>query len=234
MSFLHDIHDKAVYDVSDLRPQRYLLDSRGFTQEQIKDFKLGYIGSRDYLKDDGSTAYKDFLKKTRGSERIRDSILIPVHNLAGSVVGLNCRFIEPKPGVEKYFNFTSEGAKRDGVFFGIMQALPYIRKTKVVYVTEGSFDAISLSSVLPNTVSAMTNSLFEDQFWILDQIAEKIVIIFDSDERGKEGAEIVQNKYKSKKVVLKELRGKDPNSLLTSSSKEEFENYVLKYLTILR
>ena len=100
-------------------------------------------------------------------------------------------------------------------------------------MTEGGFDAASGSTVFPNIVSSLTNSLFAEQFWVLEAIADKVVVVYDGDEKGIEGAEMVKAKYPSKKLMIKIIPGKDLNKLKQDLSPEKYERELNRYLRVI-
>jgi DNA primase len=208
------------------------LDSRGITPADTKRFRLGYT-SVTRVAEEKSADYKRLKDETYDWSTLRKKILFPLENSMGKVHGVIARPIKAKEGKPKYHRYLADEAKNLGAFFGLPQALPEVMKTGVVYVVEGALDCITLAKVYPNTVSALTAYLSEERYWMLKMIAEKICIVFDSDEAGAKGMEMIEAKYKDTDVSYHDLGYNDPNSCLTSLGLSKFEKYVKRRLSVL-
>jgi DNA primase len=209
------------------------LKSRMLDENDIKKYSLGYANVIN-VKDDGSEDYKRFSVETYEWKTLRSKILFPLHNSKGDVNGLISRSIDPEYEGPKYKQLLTTQAKYIGAFFGLPQALPEIQRTGTVYVVEGAIDCISLSKVLPNTVSVLTAFINEEQYWILKTIADKICVVFDSDDAGKHGQDIVKNKYKDNSISFSDLGYNDANSCLNALGSSKFDRYVKRRLSVLR
>lgn len=160
---------------------------------------------------------------------LKKKILIPLENSAGLVNGVITRNIDPESKY-RYKQFLMKEAANIGAFFGLPQALPYILNEGVVYVVEGAIDCISLAKAFPNTVSTLTSFINEEQMWLLRMLADYIVLVFDPDEAGRKGVDIVLNKYGSKGITSRELSYGDPNKCLVKMGEVEFVKFAKKSL----
>lgn len=227
--FLDPLINRANASIANYPEALSYLHSRGVNDDEIKRYRLGYtvapfipvnIKDPDYIKLKETTRDFFFLQK---------KIFFPLENAAGLVNGLVTRNIE-KDSQYRYNQKLMEEASKIGAFFGLPQALPHILKTGVVYVTEGAVDCISLAKVKPNTVSTLTSFINEEQMWVLRMIAENIVIIFDPDEPGRKGVELVMNKYGRKGIYSREFGLGDLNETLMLVGEKRFKEIAVKAL----
>lgn len=203
------------YDVA-----KEYLRSRGASEEEIKEFKLGYSRVISIPKEE-SPDYESFMKETYKGRGYEQKIVFPLQDILGRVIGLFGRAIDTK---EFKFYLTQEG-KYTGAFVGLYQALPYIYETGKVFVVEGPFDLMAFRKVYKNTVGALTAGLSDAQHGILSFFAEQIVTVFDSDKAGKYATDQAQRKWNNVSSV--DLGGwKDPSQCLKDMGLTKFTNFV--------
>jgi len=216
---------------------KYLMADRMITYEEIKKYSLGYTAIANIA--GSGEDYDTFKKDTYGFKALEKKLLIPLKNLRGNSNGVIIGRIKQELNEDgskkpKYRQLFLKEAKDNGAFFGLHEALPSILETGVVYITEGAIDCISLAKVLPNTVSVLTSFMTEEQYWTLSMIADKIVVVFDSDEAGRNGVDIIKNKYKSKNITSKDVGYNDVNAALLVLGEQGFESYVRKKIEMKR
>lgn len=181
--------------------KNYLL-KRGFTQETINDFQLGYNESNN-------------------------SIVIPIHDGMGKVVGFSNRFLDE--GVEpKYKNSRNDDVFNKGE---LLYNLHNARKelTDTLYVLEGYFDVMSLwQSGYKSAVGIMKDALTEQQAKIIAKLckgrqynaSKTIVLIPDNDATGIKSVEknksllIQEEPSLDIRVAIPEYPHKDMNDVL--------------------
>lgn len=207
----------------------YLVGQRKLLPEEIKKYRLGYTVHPTFPKIE-SPEWDSFMKDTRNLFFLQKRILIPLENSAGKVNGLITRSMVPDDK-HRYSQHLLDEAKQIGAFFGLAQALPHILRTGIVYVTEGALDCISLARVVPNTISSLTSFINEEQMWTLRMIADSIVLVFDPDEPGRKGVEIVMAKYGTSDIFSREFGHSDPNSCLQKLGPDKFRKLVEKELS---
>jgi DNA primase len=201
------------YDVA-----KEYLRSRGVTEEEIKEFKLGYTRIISIPKEE-SQDYENFVKETYKGRAFEQKIVFPLRDILGRVIGLFGRSLDTK---EFKFYLTQEG-KYTGAFVGLFSALPYIYETGKVFVVEGPFDLMAFRKVYKNTVGALTAGLSDAQHDILSFFAEQIVTVFDSDKAGKYATDQAQRKWDN--VFSVDLGGwKDPDKCLKDMGLIKFVN----------
>lgn len=213
-------------------PMKYLTVDRGITVEDINRFQLGFTSVIN-VPNDGSSDYERLKKETYDWGALKKKILFPLQNSVGRTNGMIARPVVVEEGKSKYKQVLTSEAKTIGTFFGLHQAIPEILRTGVVYVVEGAIDCISLAKVFPNTVSVLTAYINEDQYWVLKMLAKRICVVFDSDEAGKKGMEMIDLKYKDKSITRLDLGYNDPNSCLNTLGPRKFESYAKRKLSVL-
>jgi DNA primase len=140
----------------------------------------------------------------------------------GSVNGLCTRDIDKK----RYNQFFLPEAKKIGAFFGLYEALPYILKTKKVFVHEGAINSISFSKVFHNTVSSLTSFLNEAQYEFLTLISDKIVLVYDDDQAGHIGEYKMKKYYGDKYIESVFIGTDDSNTYFKMLGLKKFEEYI--------
>jgi DNA primase len=195
------------------------LRSRGVTEEEIIELKLGYSRVISVPKEE-SADYETFIKETYRGKAFEQKIIFPIYDPIGRVIGLFGRAIDTK---EFKFWLTAE-AKFMGAFVGLYHALPHVYETGKVFVVEGPFDWVAFRKVYKNTVGAMTAGLSDAQYEILSFFAEKIVTVFDSDKAGNYATFESQKKWKNVSSV--DLGWKDPSQCLKDMGLIKFTNFI--------
>lgn len=198
------------------------LKERKIEEEEIRKFFIGYAKAMRVNED--SEDFKDFLEETNNFKKLYSKIIFPLHNLLGKVVGLSLRSIDKK----EYFLYFSSEAKKIGTFFGIVQALPYIKKTNRVFVHEGAINAISFSIVFPESISSLTSFLSEPQYELLTFLCDKIYLVFDRDRSGYLGVKKIISKYGGSKIEPLFFDNGDANDYLKFFGKEKFKEWMKK------
>ena len=84
----------------------------------------------------------------------------------------------------------------------------------------------SFAKVFPNTISTLTSFINEQQYEVLDLIADKIILVFDDDKAGNYGIQKMKDTYGSKKLESITLGDNDSNDYLRMKSEEEFHKFI--------
>ena len=170
---------------------------RGFTDETIKKFDLGYSPqekdafSKSALKNGFQL---DFLEKTGLTiinenyqvDRFRGRVMFPIKSLSGRVVGFGGRILGDNKKTAKYLNSPeSEIYHKSKVLYGIYEAKQSIAKEDVCYLVEGYTDVIQMvQSGVTNVVSSSGTALTELQIRLIQRLTQNIVVLFDGDAAG--------------------------------------------------
>ena len=212
---------------------------RGFTDETIKKFDLGYSPQE---KDAFSkTALKngfqlDFLEKTGLTivnesyqvDRFRGRVMFPIKSLSGRVVGFGGRILGDNKKTAKYLNSPeSEIYHKSKVLYGIYEAKQSIAKEDVCYLVEGYTDVIQMvQSGVTNVVSSSGTALTELQIRLIQRLTQNIVVLFDGDAAGLRaslrGIDMILAQGMNVKVCSFP-EGEDPDSFAKKNSQEAIE-----------
>jgi len=185
-------------------PSLNYLKSRGFTEETLKEFEVGY--SPDSWNDFSNFAKKRGYKpeelikcglaiesKKGGSEiydRFRGRIMFPIQDIVGKTIGFGGRIIQGSSqtasGKAKYINTPETKLYSKGKnIYRIFQAKNQIVEKDEVLIVEGYTDVMALhQSGIRNTVASLGTALTPDQIKVLGRFTKNIVLVFDSDTAG--------------------------------------------------
>lgn len=233
-----------------LQPQgsialNYLKLERGFSDETIQGFQLGYAPSgwdtlANYLihqkhfpaklvesagliipRKDGNSYY----------DRFRDRLMIPIRDLRGRVIGFGGRALgDEQP---KYLNSPeTELFDKGKTLYGLDRAKDSINKTDRAVVVEGYFDAIALHAAgVTSAVAALGTALSLTQVKQLVKLTEskQIILNFDADNAGNIAAEraigeIANLAYQGQLQlrILSLPSGKDADEFLKTNDRESY------------
>lgn len=201
-------------------PVKYL-NGRGISQEDIDKFTLGFVKIAS-VKDDGTKEYTNFKSLTNKFKNLEKRILFPLKNVLGKVHGISTRLLDQK----SYVHYFLPEAKKIGAFFGLYEALPYICKTRKVFIHEGSFNSISFSKVFPNTIASLTSFLNAQQYETLCFFVDKIVLVYDQDKAGLEGVQKCIEMYGDKIIDYVCIGENDANAYYQMQGPAKFEKYI--------
>jgi DNA primase len=200
LTFTHFLHEKPEGGGA-----LNYIKSRGFSQEMIERFKLGFSSpDRDFLhKFLISKGYSDAFLEKSGlfSSRYKNlplfsgRLMFPISDRQGRIVAFGGRAM---PGIlqsdgkepPKYINSPeTEIYKKGQTLYAFDLAMPEIRKQKTVYLAEGYMDVIALHQAeITNAVAPLGTAFTEEQAALLRRWADKIILVFDTDEAGEKAA----------------------------------------------
>jgi DNA primase len=210
---------------------RDYLFGRGVSPEIVDKFHLGYTPADRYW-------LADFLRKQGYSDKFlaesglfgkgkldypffHDRLMFPINDKNGKTVAFGGRIL--RGDGPKYLNSGDSAIyhKRE-TLYAIDVALPEIRRIKEVYICEGYMDAIAMHDAgLSNTVAPLGTAFTVEQARLLHRWAERIIMIFDSDEAGQKAAEkgIFTCRQACVACSIVQLPMKDPADILKESGK---------------
>ena len=172
--------------------------SRGFTDETIAKFGLGYcLDKSDAMTMTALNAgYKaDFIEKCGlGSrrdngtwyDRFRGRVIFPVHTLSGKVVAFGGRVLKKDDKTAKYVNSPeSEIYHKSNELYGIYFAKQSIVKQDRCFLVEGYTDVISMHQAgITNVVASSGTSLTPGQIRLIHRFTPNITVLYDGDAAG--------------------------------------------------
>ena len=173
------------------------LKERGFREEIIKKFQLGYNPSErdgftraalaaqfnlEYLQKSGLVNSRD----DHHYDNYRGRIIFPVHNQSGKVLGFGARIIGKNDKAPKYINTPeNEIYIKSKILYGSYFARQAIDKADECLLVEGYTDVISLHQAgIENVVASGGTSLTPDQLRLVKKYTNHLTIIYDGDSAG--------------------------------------------------
>jgi DNA primase len=157
--------------------------------------------------------------------------MFPICNDVGEVIAFSGRLLKEEEGAAKYLNSPETPLFRKGnVLFGLHKSKRALIEANCAIVCEGQLDLISLFEAgITNVVAPQGTAFTENQARILKRFADEVVLCFDSDAAGAKAAErsldaLLENDFIIRVVQLPP--GEDPDSLVRSDGKEQFDERV--------
>ena len=222
----------------------YFRQKRGLTDATIKKFGLGFCPSKgDRMSQDALAAgYKrEFLLSTglslvserNGglSDRFRDRVIFPVHNISGRIVAFGGRTLRTDKQVAKYQNSPeSEIYSKKRELYGLYFAKKAIQQQNFAIMVEGYLDVISMHQAgIENVVASSGTSLTTEQIRLLGRFTKNITVIYDGDSAGihasLRGIDMILKEGMNVRVVLLP-EPEDPDSFARSHTAAEVQEYI--------
>ena len=220
---------------------KYFKD-RGFTEQTINKFELGYSpNSWDALyKASVDRGYKvQFLEDTGLLRKKNDKyfdffkgrIMFPIHNISGRTIAFGGRTLETSKSVAKYFNSPeSDIYHKSDSLYGIYQSKQNIIKENKCFLVEGYTDVISLhQNGVNNVVASSGTSLTNGQIKLIKRYTTNITILYDGDNAGIKasfrGIDLILAAGLQVKVVLFP-ENEDPDSYSKTNGEEKLKQYI--------
>ena len=170
---------------------------RGFTNETIKKFALGYSPEAwdAFTKEALGKGYKlEFLESSgltiprddRPFDRFKGRVMFPIQSMSGRVLGFGGRILTSDKKAAKYLNSPeSEIYHKGKVLYGIFQAKQSIAKLDNCFLVEGYTDVIQFNqSGIENVVSSSGTALTPDQIRLINRLTKNVTVLFDGDAAG--------------------------------------------------
>jgi len=215
---------------------------RGFTDETIKKFHLGYSPEQ-------SSAFADYalassyseqslessgisMRNERGwYDRFRGRVMFPIHSISGRVLGFGGRILQSNAKAAKYLNSPENPIyHKSKVLYGLFQAKQDIVKRDEALLVEGYTDVLSFyQNGVQNVVSSSGTALTEGQIAMLKRYTPNITLLYDGDAAG------IRASFRGLDMMLEQgvnVRvvpfpdGEDPDSFAQAHSTEELEAYI--------
>ncbi|WP_035651742.1 DNA primase [Flavobacterium sp. ASV13] len=215
---------------------------RGFTNETIKKFNLGYSPETwDALtKEALGKGYKlEFLESTgltiaredRPFDRFKGRVMFPIQSMSGRVLGFGGRILTNDKKAAKYLNSPeSDIYHKSKVLYGIYHAKQSIAKQNNCYLVEGYTDVIQFSQAgIENVVASSGTALTPDQIRLINRLTRNITVLFDGDAAGLRasirGIDLILEEGMNVRVCSFP-DGEDPDSFARKNSHDELVAYL--------
>ncbi|MCC9018584.1 DNA primase [Flavobacterium lipolyticum] len=215
---------------------------RGFTNETIKKFSLGYSPETwDALtKEALGKGYKlEFLESTgltipredRPFDRFKGRVMFPIESMSGRVLGFGGRILTNDKKAAKYLNSPeSDIYHKSKVLYGIFQAKQAIAKQNNCYLVEGYTDVIQFHQAgIENVVASSGTALTPDQIRLINRLTRNITVLFDGDAAGLRasvrGIDLILEEGMNVRVCAFP-DGEDPDSFARKNSHDDLVAYL--------
>lgn len=180
------------------------------------------------------------IKKEDGGfyDRFRDRIMFPIHDRRGRIVGFGGRIIDQ--GEPKYLNSPETPIFQKGhELYGLYQAMQANRQLARVIVVEGYMDVIALfQHEITYAVATLGTATSTSHLERLFRHTAEVIFCFDGDQAGRTAAwralqvtlPLMHDGVQVRFMFLPE--GEDPDSLVRTEGKENFEQRMQQSSTI--
>ncbi len=215
---------------------------RGFTNETIKTFQLGYSPDEwqaftdealkkgyqiDYLEKTGLT----IVKEDKRFDRFKGRVMFPIQSMSGRVLGFGGRILVTDKKAAKYLNSPeSEVYHKSKVLYGIYHAKQSIAKEDNCYLVEGYTDVIQFHQRgIKNVVASSGTALTSEQIRLINRLSKNITVLFDGDAAGMRaslrGIDLILEQGMNVRVCSFP-EGEDPDSFARQNTLEELKEYL--------
>ena len=245
---------RYLFESAEAGPARDYLRSRGFTEETLKTFRVGYapsawdrmlVASRKAGFSDEELlavglAQRSKVNQGRVYDRFRERIMFPAADSRGRVLGFGARAMRDNQP-PKYLN-TSEGElyHKRSVLFGVDLARPAAAKAARMILVEGYTDVLALHQAgLTNAVAIMGTQLTEEQVSELRRIVGawdvttpdrgNLDLCLDADSAGQEAMLRAAKSAEDQGLRLRVVPlppGKDPADLVQAEGADRLRERV--------
>ena len=215
---------------------------RGFTDETIQEFKLGYSPNQweAFTSEAIKKGYKlEFLEKTgltivkeeKQFDRFKGRVMFPILSMSGRTLGFGGRILSNDKKAAKYLNSPeSDIYHKSKVLYGIYHAKQSIAKEDNCYLVEGYTDVIQFYQTgVKNVVSSSGTALTPDQIRLINRLTKNITVLFDGDAAGLRaslrGIDLILEQGMNVKICTFP-EGEDPDSFAKNNSLEELTLYL--------
>ncbi len=215
---------------------------RGFTDETIKKFDLGYCTDAwsAFTDEAIKKGYKlEFLaatgltidKGTKQFDRFKGRVMFPIQSMSGRVLGFGGRILTNDKKAAKYLNSPeSDLYHKSKVLYGIYHAKQSIAKEDNCYLVEGYTDVIQFHQTgITNVVSSSGTALTSDQIRLINRLTKNITVLFDGDAAGMRaslrGIDLILEQGMNVRVCTFP-EGEDPDSFAKTNTLVELKHYL--------
>ena len=215
---------------------------RGFTNETIKTFDLGYsLDQWEAFTDEAlKQGYQlEFLEKTgltivkgdKKFDRFKGRVMFPIHSMSGRVLGFGGRILKTDKKAAKYLNSPESAIyHKSKVLYGIYQAKKSIAKEDNCYLVEGYTDVIQFHQTgLENVVASSGTALTPEQIRLINRLTKNITVLFDGDAAGLRaslrGIDLILEQGMNVRVCTFP-EGEDPDSFAKQNTLNELTEYL--------
>lgn len=225
------------------------LKERGFTEETIKKFGLGYCLDQwdgfttaaldqgyklEYLEKTGLTIVKEDTNNPNNPkkfDRFKGRVMFPIHSLSGRVLGFGGRILTNDKKAAKYLNSPeSDIYHKSKVLYGIYHAKQAIAKEDNCFLVEGYTDVIQFyQRGIHNVVSSSGTALTPEQIRLINRLTKNVTVLFDGDAAGLRaslrGVDLILEQGMNVRICTFP-EGEDPDSFAKNNELDEVEQFL--------
>jgi len=218
---------------------------RGFTNETIKKFGLGYCLDQwdAFTQEALSKGYQmEFLEgtgltivnETKTFDRFKGRVMFPIQSMSGRILGFGGRILTNDKKAAKYLNSPeSDIYHKSKVLYGIFHAKQAIAKQDNCYLVEGYTDVIQFNQAgIENVVASSGTALTPDQIRLVSRLTKNMTVLFDGDAAGLRasirGIDLILEEGMNVRVCAFP-DGEDPDSFAKKMSFEDLQNYLVDH-----
>ncbi|SEH61436.1 DNA primase [Paenimyroides aquimaris] len=215
---------------------------RGFTEDTIKTFQLGYSPDQwdAFTKEALAKGYQlEFLEKTgltivkedKTFDRFKGRVMFPIQSMSGRVLGFGGRILTNDKKAAKYLNSPeSDIYHKSKVLYGIFHAKQEIASKDNCFLVEGYTDVIQMHQAgIKNVVASSGTALTPDQIRLINRLTKNITVLFDGDAAGMRaslrGIDLILEAGMNVRVCTFP-DGDDPDSFARKTPIDELQNYL--------
>ncbi len=240
-------HDVLLKTAEGLAIGHAYFKERGFTEETIKKFQLGYSPDQwdAFTNEALAKGYKlEFLEKTgltivkddKKFDRFKGRVMFPIESMSGRVLGFGGRILTNDKKAAKYLNSPeSDIYHKSKVLYGIFHAKQEIASKDNCYLVEGYTDVIQMYQAgIKNVVASSGTALTPDQIRLINRLTKNITVLFDGDAAGMRaslrGIDLILEAGMNVRVCTFP-DGDDPDSFARKTPIDELQHYLKENAT---
>lgn len=223
------------------------LKMRGFNDQQLKTFQIGYAPNLDTFTveqltnnqfDLNEMVQAGLINKDEENfkyyDRFRGRIMFPIKNQQGKVVAFSARTIDNLPNQAKYINSPETPIFiKNQTLYNFSNARTAIKKQNEVIIFEGFMDNISahIAGVM-NGVAIMGTALSSAHINLLSKLTTNMTLLFDGDKAGQQamlttGEQLYQQGFNTYVIQLED--NLDPDEYIKKFGEQQFYKYIVDY-----
>ncbi len=223
---------------------RNYLENRGFKQETIEKFQLGFSPERDeflaaFLKGKGfeleHLATYGLVHSTEQStyyDRFRGRVIFPIRNHQGKTIAFGGRATQQHQE-PKYLNSPESKLFHKGrILYNFHLARKHFQKEKEVILFEGYMDVVKADQAgVHHAVATLGTSVSDLHAKTLKRYVDQVVVCFDGDEAGKHASFKAANTLKKAGLEVRIAAipdQMDPDEYIDHYGGEYFKQKVLQ------
>lgn len=220
---------------------RAYLAKRGFSDQTIADFRLGFVpegwdrllNSSEMKKFPPALLAAGGLVKPRERgdgfyDVFRNRVMFPITDETGRTIAFGGRIMPGSPDPAKYLNSPETPLfNKSQCLFGLYPARQRLVETRTAIIVEGYTDvAMAHQYGCSNVVSVLGTALTEQHLKVLKRFVDRIVLLFDADTAGDAAVDKAVGLFLTQpiEIAIASLpTGVDPDEYLLANGREGFE-----------